>query len=263
MIASWWLAVAMAQEPACPDVDDALAVVENAAALADVERARAAAETVVTAFSCGAVASPDRVARLWIGQAAIMMALGAEESADEALAAAARLSPGTFPDAYGDALRQRHAAASTRPPPTNGSLDAFPMPDRYVAAVDGERVELPHAVTAGPHLLQIGPRRGPMVFAQAVTVAPDTDFMVDTALPQTVTPVRRRRPVLIGVGLGLGAAGLGLLTASIPTRQAARRAYDEEQFERGDAWVTVNHATVISGVAALGLGGGFVIAARW
>ncbi len=263
MIAWMSAAVAWAAEPVCPDVDAALAVAEHAAAMADVDRAQEASQAVIEAFACGPEATPEQVARLWLGQAAMLTALGADDAADEALIAAARLSPVTPAAAYGEAMAARHARALAEPTSAVGTLDAFPVPDGYVASIDGVRSPLPSEVPAGPHLLQIGPKRGPMAFAQAVTVSPDTTFVVQTELPLEIERTRRRRPKLTGVGLGVGLAGLSLLVASVPTRNAAVRAYDDEDFGRGDAWVTVNHATLLTGASALAAGGGLVIAARW
>ena len=112
-------------------------------------------------------------------------------------------------------------------------------------------------------MLQVGPRRGPAAFADVVVVAPDVELVIETGVSPSSLSRPSGRPLLTGVGVGIGVAGLALLSTTVGSRAAARRAYDEERFEAGDAWVRVNQTTAVAGFVATGLGVGLVVVGRW
>lgn len=255
----WWLGAAVAAPPTCPDREEALQRYEHAVVWDGPDAAEEASERVQAALACGPVASPEEVARLWWAEAALLRALGNEAGAAEATAAARRMHDGPPPAIYGEALHEGGGEVEGG----DGVLRVFPVPKGHLVAVDGEVQALPVTVAPGPHLVQIGrsPRR--VHWATVVTLQPELELMVETHLPAKMPRQRQPRPMLTGVGIGIGAAGLAMLGSTVLTRASANRAYDAENFELGDAWVTVNRTLFASGLTTTLAGGALVIVGQW
>lgn len=147
-----WMVVAHAQ---CDDPGPLLDTLEGYVLAGQLDEASETSARIVSAFGCGAFAEPRAVARLWLAEAVLASARGEHTAAQDALAAAARLSPETWNDLYGPVLEQRWRAASQEQSEP-GRVEIGLLPPGYVGVIDGAEMSFPALLPPGPHLLQVG-----------------------------------------------------------------------------------------------------------
>lgn len=176
----------------CDDPADYLDVLEQATMDGRFEVADRATDDLVASFGCGGPADKSLVARMWLSRAVLAAARGEEAVADDALAAATRVSPTTWNDMYGPTLRERWEQSAARPPAGRGRLRLEPLPDGAVSAIDGEPVTLPADLAAGLHLLQVGASPRDFASAQVFHLPPGLELVLDPALPAAPPPPARR-----------------------------------------------------------------------
>ncbi|MEM6927843.1 MAG: hypothetical protein AAF602_13005, partial [Myxococcota bacterium] len=144
---------------------------------------------------------------------------GEIQAANEALLAAAELSPSTWVDGYGLAMRVRQIrlmareSLATRP---RGSVEI--EPEGYVTGIDGARYDrFPARIPAGLHLVQVGPSEQEMKHAELVDVSADTELVVVTGLApprrSLTLEARKKRRLLTALAFAGGALGTYALTA--------------------------------------------------
>lgn len=208
----WLLTVGVAWASGCPDRAEILAELELAVQEGRFEEADAERARLVEAFACGAAASAETLARMWLAEAVILSSLGDEEGADDALKAAGRVAPTLWLDAYGPAFQARWFEAQAQEV-LPGRLRLQPLPEDHVALIDGEVTELPGLVPSGLHVTQVGPGPNNMAFAQEVFLLPDQDLVVRTNFTGRPTSAQGDRdfPTFLAVG---GATALGAVTTA-------------------------------------------------
>lgn len=183
------------------------------------DEARLAVGQLIESFGCGPLAQPELLARLWLAEAMLFDRIGETLAANDALLAAGKVSPSTWVEGYGLAMRVRQLRlmASERFDRPPGTIEVDPV--GYVTGIDGGRVDrLPAEVAAGLHLVQVGPSVTEMKHAELVDVVPDTAVVVQTGLPapqrsQTIA-ARRRRRLLTAAAFAGGALGTYGLSAA-------------------------------------------------
>ncbi|MEZ4235254.1 MAG: hypothetical protein R3F59_03665 [Myxococcota bacterium] len=252
-------AVSVEARAACDDDPAALvAVLEQATMDGRFEAADQASDALVASFGCGGPADRAVIARLWLSRAVLAAARGDDAAADDALAAAARVSPGTWNEMYGPTLRQRWEQSAARPVAAYGRLRLDPLPGGAVSAVDGERLDLPADLAAGLHLLQVGPSARDFAAAQIFYLPPGLELVLDPGLPSAPPPpVPTRRPIgstprsrRVLAGLGVGVAAAALYGVSFATNAAF---YDQPDGGRTAARQRLNNGLVVgsAGLAAV------------
>jgi hypothetical protein len=235
---TWLVAAAGAREPCGEGLDPhkRLDELESAALEGRVDEAEMLKQRTLRELTCGGLVEPQWLARWWLAEAAVASMHGDEQSAEDALAAAARAAPEVWVDGYGPSFRRRHAALAQSPPAlSQGRLvlsvrveGLWPPDSQILAAVDGGPIpgfgaDLP----AGYHLLQLGFSPADVRHASVIYVVPDQDLVVHAVIagdppmpapiePVPVVPVRRRIPGFLVAGglLGVSATATSLLALS-------------------------------------------------
>jgi hypothetical protein len=283
------LLAAAAAEPRSPgrepcgedrDPQELLDELEAAALEGRVDEAETLKQHTLRELTCGGLVEREWLARWWLAEAALAAVHGDDQSAEDALAAAARLAPEVWVEGYGPAFRSRHAAlAQDRAALPQGRLvlsvrveGLTPPGGQILAAVDGEPVRgfgvgLSAGLSAGYHLLQLGFSPTDIRYASAIYVVPGQDLVVHALLPGDVPlpapvepvpvgPVRRRVPLFLAAGgvLGLGAATTSVLAVS--QNGAMRRAQSVDRLDSAYQSQQVLGATsyVLMGATAVCLG---------
>lgn len=214
-----WIVASTTARAECVEQEVRVATVEKAVLEDRNETARTAVSGLIESFGCGPLARPEILARLWLAQAVLFDRGGEAQAANDALLAAAELSPATWVDGYGLAMRVRQLRLMA-----NESLDDRPKgsvevdPVGYVTGIDGERYDrFPARIPAGLHLVQVGPTEAEMKHAELVDVVADTALVVQTGLgpPQRSVTIeaRRKRRLLTGAAFAGGALAVYGLSA--------------------------------------------------
>lgn len=211
------------------------------------EQAEITKQTVVAAFACGSLAEPTLVARLWLAEA-VMLAARDDPGAPELFAAASRLSPTTWTEAYGPSLRKRWEEAERLPVKPSGTVRIDPLVSEYIAALDGTVLVFPAQVPAGPHLLQVGPRPTEMASALRFDLPPGIDLVLDPKVtrpvePPAVAPTRDLRGRRILHALVVGGVGAAVYSATFATNAAF---YHSPPAQRSVELRAVNDGMVIT-----------------
>ncbi len=212
------LLISLASMATCPDREQVTTEATAATIDADLFLARTRLTQLERAFACGPQASPDQLARLWLIEGALSVFAGDTAGADEAFAAAARLSPGLWIEDLGMVLRTHYEHAPRQVHGT-GVVDLQLPLDGWTVSIDGQTTLVPTEVASGLHLVQVGPDPEHMAFAQMVHVLTGSQTLIDTGLvppddvpapppssppPSAVPPPRWTVDWLGAVGLGLG-----------------------------------------------------------
>jgi hypothetical protein len=169
----------------CGDRTALLADLETKTLEGRFEDADEAANALVEAFACGGPPTGNQLARMWLAEAALLLATGETVAADDALHSAASLSPSTWNDLYGPVMRQRWEEAGRRVPEAPGTLLVEGVPAGWVVSVDGLRVHTwPAALPAGLHLLQVGPDEQSARAALRFAIPPGQDLVLTPEIPE-------------------------------------------------------------------------------
>lgn len=168
----------------CPNVASALEDARQAVLSLDDAGASAALTTVASGFGCGPWARPEDIGRLWLIEGARAALAGHDDEAVDAFAAAHRLMPDLWDADLGPDLRRRYDEAITRPAPPPGEIRVNPAPTDLTVMLDGTPIEVPHLTAGGLHVIQIGPREGPAVFARVFLLPADELLVIDSGLPE-------------------------------------------------------------------------------
>ncbi|MEN0060719.1 MAG: hypothetical protein AAGA48_01145 [Myxococcota bacterium] len=215
----WFIATTTAHAQ-CVDQPTRITEVESAVLEGRDADALKAVSRLLESFGCGPLANAETLARMWLAQAVLFDNSGETLAANDALLAAAELSPATWVDGYGLAMRVRQLRLMARE-----SLDDRPKgnveiePVGYVTGIDGTRYDrFPARIPAGLHLVQVGPSVNEMKHAELVDVLPETDLVVVTNLPpprrSLTLEARRRRRFFTGAAFAGGALAAYALTAA-------------------------------------------------
>jgi hypothetical protein len=206
----------------CEDPAGRVDLVEQAVLEARFDDARTHMAEAEAAFGCTGTADNGLLARIWLAEGAMAHVEGDPDSRDQAFASAARVSPGTFNDAYGDELRAAWEAAAGAPMGL-GQLALEGLSDDAVAMVDGKTVQVPASLISGLYLVQADAGGGPPVFSRIVLVPDDQTLVVTVDDPSALAsatvqePSRRTRwPWYAAAG---GAAVLSGTSAVLASRQ--------------------------------------------
>jgi hypothetical protein len=237
----------------CADPAPLLSELETYATEGRIEQAEKAEDALVAALGCSAIADRATIARLWLAQGMVLAARGEDEASTSAFAAAARLSPDTWNPDYGPVHEQRFRdAAQTRVEAGRVALSE-PVPLGWYSAIDGTVLQLPAALPAGPHLLQIGQDPLAMNFAttfelpaglELEIVAPDFPEPPPPPTPPDTRRARRTWQAVVVGGLGVVAYGMSF---------AANSAYYGSGTLHTDRSVPLRYATDGLVIAAGGL----------
>lgn len=240
-----------------------IAILEQATIEGRFEAADAASRALLESFGCGPLAEPPVLARMWLSQAVLYAARGSDDAADDALAAAARVSPTTWNDMYGPTLQERWASTAERLDPSPATLRVEPLPAGWVAAVDGERMTVPAELPSGPHLLQLGPKpfgSGPARFevARMFYLAPAGELSIDPELPARPVahrPMTQRSRRLVH-GLIVGGAAVALYGTTFATHAA----YNGQPVDAKSGGLRFANNAMIIGSVGLGVTSGAMVA---
>lgn len=256
----------------CPDRTALLDTLDRQVLEGRFDQAELTQQALVAALGCGPVAEPALVARLWLAEA-VMRSARSDPSASELFAAAARLSPGTWTEAYGPTLRKQWEEAAGLPQTgVDGTIRIEPLYPGTLAALDGTVRGFPATVDAGPHLLQVGPAPSDMAAALRFDLPSGIDLVLDPKLPPpALTPVPARGRDLRGrrilhallVG-GVGAAAYAVTFATEAAfyeppkeeRSAELRAVNDGIILGSAAIGTVSAVMLVRGIASPSAGGG-------
>lgn len=257
----WFVATtaATARQPDLPEGCDQakqIARLEDAVLDRRVGEAQTLVSKLVEAFGCGPMAQPQTLARMWIAQAVLFDISGETQAANDALLAAGGLSPATWVDGYGLAMRVRQLRLMARERFDNrptGQVEVEPV--GYVTSIDGLRYDrFPATLPAGLHVVQVGPSVKEMQHAQLVDVVADSDTVIVTGLgvPRRSLTIeaRRRRRLLTGLAFAGGAA------ATYGLSFATNAAFDRDP-RRGVA--VVNDTLVLASAGLLATSGAFFV----
>lgn len=171
------------------------------------------------AFACGPLAEAEQLARLLNVTAVRLHLDGDTAGAAEAFAAAARVSPTTWNEAYGAELRGVRDTAAAAGRGAGGTLTLEPEPGDFKPALDGVEVTVPSPAASGLHLLQVLDTDGRALYGELVFVPAGETLLVDTGPLVTRVGPRDRRPFpWLLVGAGVFAAGGGA-SAWLATQQ--------------------------------------------
>ena len=163
LLTAWLTAAAWG----CAPVEPILEAGVDAVVGLDFTAAEAELREGMSRWSCGAVASPDSVARYWQLEAAIASLRGQADVASEAFATARAAAPWVWTERLGPALRAQWAAA---PSPGSATVTVAGLPDGWGAWRDGAPLGAAPAWPAGPHLLQVGPSADRIAHSMRVDV---------------------------------------------------------------------------------------------
>jgi hypothetical protein len=220
-----------------------------------LQEAELTSQALIEAFGCGPLAAPDQIARLWLAEAVLLSARGEEAASDKALVSASRLSPATWQEVYGLALKERWEDAHLRPVGEAGLLRVEPLDPGYVGAIDGVVVSsFPTVLPPGLHLLQIGLDASSMKTAFRFVQPSGFDLVIDPKLPPLPVPPpvtqnrdtdRRQRRILHALAVG-GAAGLVYGT----TFATSAAYYDAPQQQRSNGLRALNDGLVLTSAGA-------------
>ncbi len=288
MMMTWLLMWMMVPAQACDDVEPLLEAAHSAILEARLDDAQAALDKVLpTLSSCRSPATPDQLARMWNIEGVALAMTGANADADVSFAASARLSPDTWDANYGAALRERRDAA-VEAETGSGTLALVPTPRNFTAHLDGTAILAPTSVTAGLHLIQVGPDEEPSRFLKLVSLPADQTTEVATgltepaeepepvaAVPEPAVPPEPVQPppssasspsggggagkaILIGVGAGLGALGAGAAVLASQQNGAMREASTVDElnsaYDRQKLFGYSAYGLIGAGTVGVGLG---------
>lgn len=215
-----WFLLSSFASAACPDLEEAVAAAEEAAAEVRLADAGEALERAEAAMGC-TWAGPVVLARFWNAEGVRATFEGDSEAARSSFAAARRVAPEVFDAAYGSKLRAAWEGAQVAEP--SATLLLEPAPVRSNALLDGLPLTS-EPIPAGLHLVQVGPEAAP-AFGELLLVVPGTLNTVRTGLaeerpapaPVSTTPAattslepkpkKKRSPVLLVAGGGAAAVG--------------------------------------------------------
>lgn len=244
----WLLTVALARA-GCVDAPPLVAELERAATEGRLGEGEMVKARLLAAFSCGPLATPELLARMWLADAVMLSLRGDEDAATDALAAAAQAAPEVWNDVYGPEFRRRHQAAQGLAPGVGHIVfdvtveGEAPVGRPVVTAVDGEVLtDVTPAVPSGLHVAQIGFGRGDVRFAQEVYVVPGQDLVVRATLvgvtgaeapvskgplipdePPAVIPMKTRRFPAFLVAAGVTGIGAGVTAGAALGQNGAMR----------------------------------------
>lgn len=226
-------------------------MLQSAVVTADFGKVPDALDDALLSFRCGPRATPDQLATYWLAEGAYLALTGEAEASVDAFAAARRVAPDHWIDAYGPALEKAWQAAPIAA--STGQVDVTPPPQWYTAFVDGVPVAgLPAEVESGLHLIQLGPDASDMRMARAVFVRPGAvavaahELVEDprpapAAVQEPVVPVveaprAHQPPVALGVAAGASVA-IGRSTPTSPALQLAFPIEPSLVLRGGALWV--------------------------
>ena len=216
----------------CPDPAAAVEVARDAVLALKDEVAAEALATAELGLSCGAWATPDLLARLWLVEGARAGLGGHALDAADAFAAAARVAPGRWDADLGPDLRRQYDAAVAQPAGPPGELRVRPELPDLVVRLDGAVVAQPAIVASGLHLVQVGPANGPVIFGRLFLQPPDEILTVDTGISSDWTPMDVTEPP--PTVAGATPRDPALAAAATELRRKATRAWgDIEASTRG------------------------------
>lgn len=176
---------ASAQEE-CPDRLerlDLLDAAERATVEADLPTADEKLRALEAAFSCGPLAEPELLGRMWLVEGAWLELQGDAEAAGDSWRAAQRIAPGRWAEDFGTKLRGAYESANRVAQGGTSVISLDPPLFRWIGAVDGVVVEeFPVTVPPGLHLVQVGPDVDHVQFARILLAFPDTPSVVVTGL---------------------------------------------------------------------------------
>ncbi len=274
-----WLLVAGSVWAGCGDIDAATELAENAAFEARVADAHNALGAAEQALGCGPRATPEQLARLWLAESLVYTLEGDPTAAREALAAAARVAPEFWVDAYGESLRAEHAALGAVEVPADATIVVRPAPRLWSVWIDGRPAPASAPVPPGLHALQVGP--GDDVQFGRTLLVPSGEFVLSTGLVEpepapapssasvasapalpVATPAREQRSKgpRLGVLGGAVAAGVvagGLAGLAVSQDGVMRSAQTQDQldaaFARQKALGFTSYGLGAAGAVLLGL----------
>lgn len=189
-----------------------------------LDEAEVLTEKTGVSFRCGTVATPRVLGRLWLAEGALFT-LQMDAEGDDAFAAAARVAPGFWNDAYGARLRDAYDRVSAIPAPP-AIIDLDPPVSTYVGLLDGTVTTFPVEAPSGLHLVQVGPSADRAVFSIMMYLPAGNDVVLRTGIDESVQlePIetlavtdpgprtrgdRKRRPL----GLILASGGAAILAS--------------------------------------------------
>ncbi len=232
----------------CPDRAAQLDTLQASVVTADFANVPDQLEAATEAFGCGAKATPDQLAALWIAEGAYLALTGESVAAIDSFSAARRVAPDGWIEAYGGSLRKAWEVAPQ--PSTVGRIDVDPRPQWWTVFVDGVPVDsLPLEAGTGLHVVQVGPdaadiRMGKVVFLRPGSTAVAAHSLEEGAppVPKAVTPEAPPPPELPSLPMLSAhvAAGAGVAVGrSEPGSSAAQIAVPLEWgvlYRRGGLW---------------------------
>jgi len=226
----WWWMLGWVAHAGCDDIAPMVEQAETAIFQVRFDAAEVLIASAEAAMSCGDLANPDLLARLWLAEGAMYAFVGDDVGSFHAYQAAIRVAPRLWVQDYGARLRDRYDEAFNTQV-GRGLISFDPPLGFYEAAVDGRLVpEQPVEVAEGLHLVQIRPPGGQVVFGRVVCVDHDATARIRTGIvevepvappveavvepvtePVTRTPGKRWHWLIAGVSAGALAGGAALL----------------------------------------------------
>ena len=217
---------------ACPDPAAAVEVARDAVLALKDEVAAEALATAELGLTCGAWATPELLADLWLVEGARAGLGGHPLDAADAFSAAARVAPGRWDADLGPDLRRVYDEATQQPSGAPGELRVKPELPELVVRLDGAVVAQPAIIASGLHLVQVGPANGPVIFGRMFLQPADEILTVDTGISNDWTPMDVTEPP--PVVAGATPRDPALAAAATELRRKATRAWgDIESDTRG------------------------------
>lgn len=205
-----WLVMAMAwaAEP-CETPTARVETAEKATIELDLERAHTALDDARDAWSCGAEAEPESVARWWLARGVV--AQFKQEDGFPFFRQAAGIAPDVWWSPYGPMLEASYKQAQARKLDI-GMLQIGPVPRGGTVLVDGWDAEPDLVATEGLRLVQVRKGRS-ILFSQWVDLAAGGRERVDTGLTRKA---RKKAPLYAAVTMG----GLAAISSGFAAREA-------------------------------------------
>jgi hypothetical protein len=233
-----WLLIAWASAAwACEDAGALVAELETAVVEARLEHGEALLSRIEASYGCSDLASEEVLGRMWLAEGVLLSMGGDEAGAQQSFAAAARVAPAGWRNEYGTRFQSQYEAARGLPSPGAANIHLTPFLGGNVGAIDGRRVDFPAEVSGGLHLIQAGPKPGPMAFSRIALLSEGEELTLQTGLPMpaplstpaavtvqaqdiTKTKERKRAPVFLIAGGTAGA--LSAVTAVLAVQQTSK-----------------------------------------
>ena len=270
-----WLLTALASmaRAACEDPGVLVVDLEKAVLEARMEDAADLLKRMEVAFSCGPVAPPGVLGRMWLAEG-VMLSLQGDDEMDS-FAAAARVAPNSWREEYGVRFAERYQEAGRREE-SYGNIGLEPPLVTYVGAVDGQVVDFPVRALGGLHLLQVGPAAGPMAFSKVFLLSENENLQLRTGLTEgsvaaeepfahgadeplghteTVEPTKKPVPVFLVAGGTAGVLAAASAVVALQQTNAMRKAEDMDELDAAHLRQQVFgiSAYTLTGLAATGV----------